>query len=239
MDDPECEQLQQCKESETPQLAGRLEHGARGHVEAEHDEERDDDNVDERVSIGRGKRLGVFLFLQFHLEGVDLFENFFCDGGALRHDFDTARDDTFCGQDFFGGVNLAGFGLFFEIEYVGARECIERFVECTLQPLCGERALQLAERFVDTSLHGLDFANFYGVFVVFLDEGDCLLVVYEVLDALDVVVVAVQRNFCFGLCEERVRDALLHHLVEHGHEGVAGDGVRAERLDGRDGETLF
>ena len=99
--------------------------------------------------------------------------------------------------------------------------------------------MQLAKSFFDAALHRLNFADFKRAFFVVLDERNVRLVVDDVLDLLDVVAVAKQVDFGFGLGKEGVRNTFLHHLVEHGHQGITGDGIRAERLDGGNGKPLL
>ena len=219
VDNPERKELQHREENKAPQLARCLEHSARRRVKAEHDEERNDDDKDEHVTIRGGEHLRVFFVLLGELECVDLFENFLGDGGTLGYDFHAARDHALDERNLVAGVELAGFSFFFEIEYVRARENVKGFVEGALQSLFGgERILQLAECFFDATLHGLNFADFERAFFVFLDERNVRLVIDDVLDLLDVVAAAEQADFGFGLGKERVRNTLLHHLVEYGHQ---------------------
>ena len=132
MDNPEGEELQQRKEHETPQLARRFEHGARRSVEPEHDKKRNDDDKDENVAVRCREHLRVFFVLLGHLERIDLFKDLFGDWGALRYDFHTARNHALDERDLVACVELAGFGFFFEIEYVRACEYVKRFVEGAL-----------------------------------------------------------------------------------------------------------
>ena len=130
--------------------------------------------------------------------------------------------------------------LLFEVEYVGERENVEDFVEGALEALIGgERALQLAEGFLDAALYRLDFAYFERVLFAVLDERDVGLVVDDGLGVLQVVVVAEQLHLGLGLGNERVGDALLEHAVEGGEQGVARLGILAQRADGGDGDALL
>ena len=240
MENPECNNLQHGERNQTPELAGVAEHASRGSAVQEQEEERNNQDEDKGVTVNGGKGLGVFFFLLGALQGVDLFENFLGNGGTLRHDFHATRHHALNERHLVAGFFAASNRFFFEVENVRHHEHEQSFVEGTQEPLfVRETHLELSERFVNAAAERLDIARFDRRLFVVLNQRDVRLGVDDILEILQVVVVAVQLGCRFGACNKGVRNAGLEHAVEHVHQRVAGLGIQAQGLNCRSRNTLL